>query len=216
MDESELKALASQLSCPEGEMGVEVGHKMNEINQFITRCAIEALAPQASDVIAEFGPGNGALSDGLLDTLGKDGKYYGIEFSEVMASAARQRFEDKACEVDIICGDCMQVKMPEKHLDAAMAVNFLYFIDDLDGYFSHVTKWMKPGARAVYGIRSEKSLSAMPFVEYGFNVRSVDEIKESMRNNGFSDVSSSYYDEGVVNLGELSLPFDSVIIKGVI
>ena len=73
---------------------------------------------------------------------------------------------------------------------------------------------MKPGARAVFGIRSEQSLNSMPFTQYGFNVRSADEIKACMRNNGFADVESNYYDEGTVMFGELPLPVDSIIIWG--
>ena len=54
----------------------------------------------------------------------------------------------------------------------------------------------------------------MPFTQYGFNVRTADEIKACMRNNGFSDVESNYYDEGIVMLGDLPLPIDSIIIRG--
>ena len=34
MDEAELKAIASQLSCPAGDGGIEVGNKMNLLNNF--------------------------------------------------------------------------------------------------------------------------------------------------------------------------------------
>lgn len=214
MDESELKAIASQLSRPEGEGGIEMGNKMNLLNDFITSRTIEALSPQPGEVIAEIGLGNGALSESMLKTLGAKGKYYGIELSEVMADEARQRLSASDCAVDIICSDCANADIPEISLDGLIAINLLYFIDNLDELFSTVTQWMKPGARVVFGIRSEQSLNSVPFIQYGFNVRSADEIKACMRNNGFSDVDSNYYDEGTVMLGDLPLPVDSIIIRG--
>lgn len=214
MDDSELKGIASQLSCPEGEDGVEMGIKMNTLNAFITHQTIDTLSPQNSEFIAELGPGNGALSESLLASLGKNGKYYGIEPSAVMANEARQRLSDAACAVEIIDGDHLSVDMPTNCLDALFAVNVLYFIEDLNEFFRQISAWLKPGARVVFGVRSDHALNSLHFVEYGFNVRSPDEIKQCMRSNGFFDVDSTYHDEGTVLLGDLPLPVDSVIIKG--
>ena len=125
MDESELKAIASQLSCPDGEGGLEIGNKMNLLNHFITRRTLEALSPKRDEVIAEIGPGNGALSESLVETLGTNGKYYGIELSEVMAKEARQRLSEGDCAVEIICSDCANANIPKASLDGLMAVNLL-------------------------------------------------------------------------------------------
>jgi arsenite methyltransferase len=214
MDELELKAIASQLSCPEGDAGIEMANKMNVLNLFITARAIEVLSPQADEAIVEIGPGNGALSEPMLDTLGAKGRYYGIELSEHMAKEARQRFSKKDCHVDLLFSDCLQAAIPEKSVDGIMAVNLLYFIENLDELFSKLQSWMKPGARVVFGVRSDNSLNSLPFVQYKFNVRSPDEIKSCMVNNGFSDVGSQYYDEGSIMFGDLSLQVDSVIIYG--
>ena len=214
MEKHELKAVASQLSCPQGDAGIEMGNKMNALNAFITGTTIEALSPQQGEVIAELGPGNGALSESLLDCLGSSGKYYGIEPSEVMVDEARQNLSGKSCAVDIIHGDHLTADIPRKSLDGLFAVNVLYFIDNLDECFQQIKSWMKPGSRVVFGVRSDHALKNLPFVEYGFNVRSPDEIKDYMRYNGFSDIDSIYHDEGTVLLGEMALPVDSVIIKG--
>lgn len=216
MDESELEAIASQLSCPQGEDGLEMGNKMNVLNAFITSRTIEALAPQKSEIVAELGPGNGALSEPVVNILGQNGKYFGIEPSEVMANEARNRLADNGCAVDIICSDHMGADIPESSLDGIMAVNVLYFIKNLDEFFTQIKSWMKPGSRAVFGIRSDQSLKKLPFTQYEFIVRNQEEIKDSMIMNGFSDVESNYFDEGTVMLGEMALPVDSIIIKGVI
>lgn len=213
MEEHELKAIASQLSCPQGDDGIEMGNKMNALNAFITRTTIETLSPQAGEIIVELGPGNGALSGSLLDSLGSNGKYYGIEPSKVMADEARQRLSDKTCAVDIIHGDHLHANISDKSIDGLFAVNVLYFIENLDECFLQIKSWMKPGSRVVFGVRSDHALNNLPFVDYGFHVRSPEEIKDCMRNNGFVDVASNYHDEGTVLLGDLPLPVDSVIIK---
>lgn len=214
MEEHELKSVASQLACPQGDDGIEMGNKMNALNAFITHTTIEALSPQQGETIAELGPGNGALSELLLESIGNNGRYYGIEPSEVMVDEARLRLSGKPCAVEIIHGDHMTAAIPDNCLDGLFAVNVLYFIENLDECFKQIRNWMKPGARTVFGVRSDHALNNLPFIEYGFNVRSPDEIKQCMRNNGFTDIDSTYHDEGTILLGDLPLPVDSVIIKG--
>lgn len=214
MEEHELKDVASQLSCPQGDNGIEMGNKMNTLNAFITQRTIEALSPKPSEYIVELGPGNGSLSESLLDSLGNSGKYYGIEPSEVMAGEITLRLSDKSCDIEIIQGDHLTAIIPDRSIDGLFAVNVLYFIENLDEFFQLIRNWMKSDSRVVFGVRSDDALKKLPFIEYGFNVRSADEIKSCMRNNGFLNVESAYYDEGTVMLGDIPLPVDSVIIKG--
>ena len=214
MEESQLEAIASQLSCPQGEAGIETGHKMNLLNAFITARTLEKLATSPGETIIEIGPGNGALSEEMLNTLGAEGNYYGIELSEDMANAAQQRLSKNECNVEIINCDCHHADIPAQSADGIMAVNLLYFIEDLEALFKQLKTWMKPGARVVFGVRSEKSLNSLPFVHYKFNVRTADEIVDIMNSNGFNEVDYSYHDEGEVMLGDIPLLVDSVIIHG--
>lgn len=214
MDETQLKAIASQLSCPQGDVGVEFGNNMNLLNSFITTRTLEKLSVCPGETIVEIGPGNGALSQDMLNALGTSGHYYGIELSEDMANEARQRLSDCNCNVEIHHGDCLQVNIPEQSVDAIMAVNLLYFIDDLETLFNRLKTWMKPDSRVVFGVRSDKSLNSMPFVHYKFNVRTPDEIMGIMRDSGFSNVDYDYHDEGELMLGDIPVTVDSVIIHG--
>ncbi len=216
MDEEKLKSIASQLARPSGEGAAEIGAAMNISNEFITARSIEALSPQQNETIAEIGPGNGTLSEPIFNTLGKNGKYFGIELSQDMAEEARQRLSNKASDIEIICGDCLNVDIPTNSVDGLLAVNVLYFIDDLDKFLSRVFSWIKPGGRVIFGIRSEKALKSLPFTQYGFNIRGLDLIKDRMKQIGFKGVESSYYDEGVVTLGELELPVDTIVVKGIV
>lgn len=215
MDETKLKEIAKQLSCPDGENAVEFGNSMNKINEFITARTIESLEPKQNEVIAEIGPGNGLLSEAMLDILGKNGRYIGIELSEAMAKDAQQRLSNKGCNVEIIQGNCLDVSVPNNTLDGLIAINLLYFIDDLDSFFSHIYNWIKQGGRVVFGVRSKKAITDLPFSQYGFCARTPQEIMSIMEKSGFKEVTHNYHDEGTVTLDYLKLPVDSVIIKGI-
>lgn len=214
MEQQELRAIAHQLSCPTGEVGIEVGHKMNKLNQFITSQTITVLNVKQGEFIVEIGPGNGSLSVMLLEELGARGKYLGIEMSEVMATEARQNLSSKGCIVDIVCDSCLEVDIEPEIVDGVMAVNILYFIDDLIPFFKKIITWMKKDGRAVFGIRSDKALNDVPFTQYGFNIRSTTEIKLLMKTAGFVSIESFVQEEGMVAYGDLMLPVDSVIIVG--
>jgi ubiquinone/menaquinone biosynthesis C-methylase UbiE len=214
MDEKELRSVASQLSCPEGEFGLSVGNKMNVLNQFITNKTIEALSAKQGESIIEVGPGNGFLSIPLLDVLGKEGHYFGVEMSELMAAEASRILSDKKCTVKILNGSCSEVNVMPSSIDGVIAINVLYFIEDLITFFKQLLSWMKLGGRVAFGIRSDKALNNLPFTQYGFNVRSTDEVEMLMDQAGFVSIESSVYDEGMTPFGDIDIPVDSVIIVG--
>ena len=214
MEESELEAIASQLSCPQGEDGIETANKMNLLNAFITTRTLEKLNADPGDTVVEIGPGNGLLSKEMIDSLGASGCYYGIELSEDMAKEASQNLSSSSCKVEILHCDCNKAKIPEQSVDAIMAVNLLYFIDNLEALFTKLKVWLKPGGRVVFGVRSDKSLNSMPFVHYKFSVRTPESIVDIMQNSGFQDVDYAYHDEGELMFGELPVTVDSIIIHG--
>ncbi len=214
MDETALRGIAAQLARPSGDAAEQVAAAMNEVNSAITARAIEALAPQAGETIAEIGPGNGALSLPIVEALGQDGRYLGIDLSEDMArTAAATLSAAGAARVDIHNGDCQSAPIEAASLDGLMAVNLLYFIEDLPALLRQIASWLKPDGRAVFGIRSAESLTAMPFTQYGFRIRETAEIEAALRGAGFPNIASSYHDEGMTTLRELEIPIDSIIIN---
>lgn len=214
MEETELRAIAAQLSQPSGEAGEAIAKSMNVVNTALTAWAIETLAPRAGETIAEIGPGNGALSLPIVGALGADGHYLGIELSEDMARAATATLgAAAAARIDIHNGDCRSAPVDAASLDGLMAVNLLYFIDDLPGLLGQIANWLKPDGRAVFAIRSADSLNAMPFTQYGFRVRSQEDVEAALREAGFANIASAYHDEGTTMLGELEIPVDAIIIE---
>ena len=217
MHDKMLQEIAQQLACPRGKDGYTIGEQLNQLNAFITERAIETLGPIQGESIAEIGLGNGALSERLVETLGKEGRFLGIEHSQDMAHVARKRLTQIGkANVNIYCGSFSNVAIGRDTLDGVMAVNVFYFIEDLDSLFEKVIYWLKPKSRAVFGVRSVESLHGMPFSRFGFYIRSFEEIQSAMYDSGFARVESKYYEEGIRNLGELKIPVDSLIIKGLV
>ena len=193
-----------------------MGEKMNDTNAFITARTLEALAARPGERLVEIGPGNGLLSLPVVEALGAAGHYTGLEMSAEMARQAEANLTRAGGPaIEIQHGDCMAAAFESDSIDGLYAVNVLYFIEDLAGFFDQVSRWLKPGGRAVFGLRSEKSLTAMPFTDYGFRIRPLEEITGLLKAKGFDQVTSDYYDEGTSKLGDLEIPVDSLIAKAV-
>lgn len=216
MNEDQLQEIAAQLACPDGDDGITIAEKMNDTNALLTERSIERLSPIIGERIVEVGPGNGVLSIPIIETIGTGGHYIGLERSEVMAQQAREQLGRHArTSVDIHSGDCMAAPIGMGSIDGLMAVNVLYFIDDLSAFFTRIHEWLKPGGRAVFGLRSAQSLEGMPFTRYGFHIRSLKEVTECLKSCGFGDVDSKYFDDGMSKLGDLEIPVDSLIIRAI-
>ena len=186
MDNHKLQTLATQLACPHGEDGTAIAEKMNETNAFITERSAEALAPTAGERIVEIGPGNGRLSRPLIRALEKNGEYIALEPSVEMVEQAWNNLSGLgAAPVTIFTDDSFSAPVIEHSVDGVMAVNVLYFIDDLDALFRKIATWLKPGGRAVFGVRSDQCLKAIPYTRYGFHIRSLEDIKDSLLVSGF-------------------------------
>lgn len=215
MNESELREIAAQLACPSGDHGIGVGEKMNEANAVMIARSIESLAATTGECIVEIGPGNGILSLPIIESIGSNGHYIGVERSADMAAQTIEILkQDKSTQIDMYVGDCMSADIASNSIDGLMAVNVLYFIDDIDAFFKKLLTWLKPGARVVFGVRSQRTLEALPFTRFGFHIRSQEEIIEKLAANGFLQMESQCF----VEVGEKfdnEIAMDFLIIKAV-
>ncbi|TGD70615.1 class I SAM-dependent methyltransferase [Mangrovimicrobium sediminis] len=198
MNKNDLKEVANQLSCPSGENGVLFGERMNESNAvMISRC-ISCLSPVNGEAILEIGLGNGALSCPIVEAVGNEGRYIGLEHSETMASEALTILSQINPEIiDIKIGNCLEADIPQRKINGLLAVNVLYFIDDLDLLFQKIANWLVAGGRIVFGLRPQGLLQRMPFSEHGFNIRPLDEIIEKLAARKFANIHAEYISEDI-------------------
>ena len=214
MEIKQLRKVVAQLAYPSGETGTDIAARMNDTNAFITARTIEALAPITGEFLVEIGPGNGALSCDLVNTIGPEGRYLGIEVSNDMAQVAEKTLRS-ACtaKVDVHSGGFYDVLLDNASVDGLMAVNVLYFVDDLSGLLSKIRPWFKLNGKCVFGIRPTRTLESLRFHEFGHHIRSPEEIGDAMQKHGFGEISITHYDEGEGQLGDISFPNGSIIIK---
>ncbi len=212
-DRSALKLLAAQLACPHGEQGLDIANMMNTTNAQITERSITSLAPVTGQSVIEIGCGNGELSKPILAALGREGHFIGIELSQMMASEAYNRLahHPSGCKVSIHCSSCTNADITTGSVDAILAINVIYFVDDLSVLLTKALSWLRPGGRLVIGIRSPAVLRQMPFSEFGFIHREQQAISEQLLRCGFTDIHSEHHDEGVIDLAGSEVPIDAVI-----
>ena len=215
MEQVELEALARQLACPSGEPGKALATKMNGMNALITARSIDTLKPDNGESILEIGFGNGELSKQIITSVGQQGKFTGIERSAILAQEASAHFaREGMANVTVHAADYSEITLENGSIDGVLAVNVLYFIQDTGSFFRRIHTWLKPGGRFVIGVRSLETLEKMPFIQYGFILRPLDEVVAAMKNAGFSRVDSTYYDEGTTQFDDMELSIDALIIKG--
>jgi len=214
MDEEMIRQVAAQLRHPRGEAGLKTAEMMEKGNAFITARSREILDLRAGESVVELGPANGALSVGIVERLGPQGRYLGIENSPEMARLAHETLSKSgACSVEVRVGSCLDVAVADESCDAIVAVNLIYFVADLQGLCARLHTWLRPGGRVVFGVRSEPCMREIPFTQHGFHLRSADEVMRQLSRAGFVRVGGTFFDEGTSEFGELKVRLDSVIIS---
>lgn len=213
MDEAAAQETAAQLARPTGEGGLKMTTAMNTTNAFITARALEALDVAPGERMIEIGPGNGRLSAETVASLGEAGSYLGFEYNEDIAATTRETFAGCDAPVEVRSGDFMSHTPEPGSFDALLAVNVVYFFEDLGALAQRCHEWLRPGGRAVIGLRSMPAMSGLPFIEHGFRLRPLDELLRALHAASFDSIQASFFDEGTTSLGELTVAVDSIVVS---
>ncbi|MEM9634228.1 MAG: methyltransferase domain-containing protein [Pseudomonadota bacterium] len=112
------------------------------------RASFDALQANPGDVIADIGCGNGMLTLELSRTIGDSGRVYGVDPSEDMRIAAKNRCEDRA-NVEILPGTANDLPLETGSVDKAVSLQVFEYLDDLPAAVSETDRILKPGGRLV-------------------------------------------------------------------
>jgi len=139
--------LAAQLRHPHGEHALAVAESMNRSNGDLNRAAIALLSVTAGEQILEIGPGNAAFAPDLLRA--PHSAYVGVDVSAAMVDAGNALLvacglQDRA---DVRLGDAHALPLDSGCVDAALAVNTLYFWDELKFAFAELARVLRPGGQ---------------------------------------------------------------------
>lgn len=181
-----LSTLAGQLGNPHGVLGKGVAFILNRGNKRAIAAAVDAAAIAEGQTVADLGFGGGAGLSLLLAQVGADGTVHGIEISPDMLAraSAGHPSEIAAGRLRIAEGSLTALPLADDSLDAAITVNTLYFVPELDAVCAELTRVVRPGGRLVIGIGDPDAMAKLPFTAYGFSLRPVADVIAALEKSG--------------------------------
>ena len=112
------------------------------------RVVIEALAPARGERVIELGCGAGLLLREVGLALGPHGLALGLDISPDQIAAARAACAEAPAVVAEI-GDMRAIDRPAGVFDAAVAVQALEYVPDVQAALAEIARVLKPGARLI-------------------------------------------------------------------
>lgn len=200
--EEELRILAAQLGCPSGEMGIEVGHQLHEINQQMTLNTFRHLEVRNGDQLLELGHGNCSHLPLLLNEV-PNLKYTGLEVSDVMKVEAEKinasavlsnsaRFHHYSGET---------IPFEDHSFDNIMTVNTIYFWPEPLKLLNELRRVLTKGGKISIGFGQADCMKQMPVTQFGFNLFDSNKVAALFEQTGFSDITNYDYKEPVQSFG---------------
>lgn len=201
LTEIELKELAKQLRCPDGEGGIKVGEMMNFTNSNIINKAIESLDLQNGDIILEIGPGNGSHVKNIINTA-IELEYFGIDISETMVEEA-EKINTLFENVFFRLTDGKHIPFSENHFNKIFTCNTIYFWEHPQDYAYELSRVLKPDGIVSIGFIPKSTMQHIPFAKFGFVLYDIETVIQLLENVGFTILETKAEKEFVTsNSGE--------------
>lgn len=198
MSEQELKSIASQLRCPQGEAGITMGERMNSSNGNMIQSAIDALQWNTNDVVVEIGPGNGFHIPHVLQQAKKI-QYIGIDISETMIQEATQRnktfIEEGKVSFKLVSSET--IPLQNNFADNVFTVNTIYFWPHPKEYLNEIHRVLKPGGQLAISFATETFMKNLPFTQYGFELYDEPKVLSLLKQSGYIVQTSTRLTEQV-------------------
>ena len=143
-------AIGRQLRYPSGLAGRVAGLLMRIANGKPNRLAVEALMVGAYDTVLElgFGPGHAI---GLIASRATAGFVYGVDRSPVMLEQAQRRNRSalETGRVFLYQAPFDRLPFEDRSIDKILAVNVIYFWDDVPAVLREIRRVLRPHGRVV-------------------------------------------------------------------
>lgn len=200
LTEDQIKGIASQLSKPEGNLGLEVAKNMHESNIGMTLSTAKALKIARNNVILELGHGNGKHIIDILDEA-EDITYIGLEISELMKQEANSQ---SLPNTSFYLYDGENIPFDEDVFNKVLTVNTIYFWKNPVYLLKEVHRVLKKGGIFCIGFAQKEFMETLPFVQYGFNLYDNNKFRDLINQTDFNLIDLKQYSEQVKSkIGEM-------------
>jgi ubiquinone/menaquinone biosynthesis C-methylase UbiE len=162
----QLKELASQLSKPSGEQGIEVANMMHDSNLGMIISTVNALNIGDNDSILELGHGNGKHIPQILDQA-NNVNYQGLEIAELMKQEAENQ---NLANASFKLYDGQNIPFKDDSFTKAMTVNTIYFWQKPVDLLNEVYRVLKKDGIFCIGFAQKEFMETLPFTQHGFNL----------------------------------------------
>lgn len=109
---------------------------------------LRALEPQSGERVLDVGSGPGLLTAAIAEATGASGLVCGIDVSEPLLAVARTVCAHLS-SVEFRQADATQLPFPDQAFDAAVSIQVLEFVRDVDVALSEIHRVLRPGGRAL-------------------------------------------------------------------
>lgn len=169
--------LARQLGLPSGPVGrLVIARRLNRGNRPVIAAAVDALELRPGEVAADIGFGGGLGLELLLDRLGMAGRVHGVDPAPAMVARATRKYRRERRRLTVHSGSVAELPLPDASIDAALCLNVVYFVSDVDEAFAELARVLRPQGRLVLGSHDPHAMAEIPFTRYGFRLRPIDEL----------------------------------------
>lgn len=106
---------------------------------------LDTLQLTPRDRVVDLGCGIGTLTEHVSDQTGAH--VTGIDFADAAISCASERSQDKRGRLSFQVGDLNSLELPGASFDAALVIDSLYFVEDLDRVVGDILALLRPGGQ---------------------------------------------------------------------
>ncbi|WP_103071590.1 class I SAM-dependent methyltransferase [Aquimarina sediminis] len=198
MKERELKEIASQLSCPNGDSGLKMAERMNRTNLGMIINTINSLELKSNDHVLELGHGKANHLSEILRQVDNI-SYYGLEISESMKAESEKSNDSfiKKNQSKFELYDGSNIPFSDHSFDKIMTVNTIYFWDKPLTLLLEIYRVLKPKGQCLITFANKDFMQSLPFVDSRFELYDFDKIKGLGAKIPFSSIDGIYKNEEV-------------------
>lgn len=165
LDKEQLKQLAQQLRCPDGEKGKTIGNLLDSSNKEMILESILTLEIHDKNRILELGHGNCSHLSDIMNQANQL-KYFGMEISQVMQQEATRinykYIKGKVALFNLYNGHDIPYVL--NFFDKIITVNTIYFWENPLDFLNEIHRVLKPNGIFVLTFAKSSFMKNLPFV----------------------------------------------------